>query len=691
MKKLIITTALFLSVCVGFAQQTIELNKTQQVFFGPDVKATITKLPFDNLPDYFGGGKGVPWCFDFPISPVEIDGEYWIINKSGDGPTIFRWKGTNIEDCKRQPDGLGQFPVQRPYMLGGLWYDKKEKKLYAPMHCEYYDGSGAPQRQIHLASSTDKGLTWKYEGPVLTRDDPGKPQRKPSDFSGLYWDGGTADFFIYVDERGGYIYLYTGAYVWRKDGEQDDRGFVRHQVARCAIGDKMMSGKWKKFYNGKWEEPGLGGKGSYVDAYYVTYNTYLGKYMGMTYGNSIAFCTDLSKQDWTPGFKVPGDLWGYDISTFEWHVTDSAKMDVHNGGQTLYMYTYINSSPDSPAKKYKIELSKGELSNGDVYAHGNKFFYSINTMDPAQLYPIEPLYESADPIESRHTRRVHCTSPEMAYFGKWDNDNYEPYHEKSVKKTETAGSTVQFSFRGADVYWRTVKGPDCGKADVYIDGQFQKTIDCYASKITADQFGFIKTGLDPNVAHSIKVAVRGDKGSLSNGNVIRHLLFEYSADSYRASDGFSDIQGKNGWYYQQKKDGEYSNMGFDKTKWTGDKCPVGGYWANEIDLYYIAAVTNDVALKWVVPHGGTVRIEGEPFHDSWWDKSRPEVMIQLNDKEMWSYGANTTNEKQSHDFTISVKKGDVVRFVAKGSCEKNINHVNWDPVVTYVDGTGEIK
>jgi hypothetical protein len=66
------------------------------------------------------------------------------------------------------------------------------------MHCEYYDGGHQPHRQIHLASSADKGLTWKYEGPIVTRDNPDVPARK--------------------------------------------------------------------FYNGKWEEPGLGGKESYVNA-----------------------------------------------------------------------------------------------------------------------------------------------------------------------------------------------------------------------------------------------------------------------------------------------------------------------------------------------------------------------------------------------------------------------------------------
>jgi predicted SPOUT superfamily RNA methylase MTH1 len=44
-----------------------------------------------------------------------------------------------------------------------------------------------------------------------------------------------------------------------------------------------------------------------------------------------------------------------------------------------------------------------------------------------------------------------------------------------------AGSTIQFSFKGKDIYWRAVKGPDCGKVDVFLDNVLQKTVDCWAS------------------------------------------------------------------------------------------------------------------------------------------------------------------------------------------------------------------
>jgi len=677
MKKIILAIFLATICWAGFAQQ--------EIYIDTDTKATITKVPFPNQPDFFGGGQGSPYTWsDFPLCPVEIDGEYWVMYKSGDGSTVFRWKGTNLEDVKRQANGTAQLPsTSKPYMLGGMWYDKEEKKLYAPMHCEYLETevSSMVQRQIHLASSTDKGLTWKYEGPIVTRDDPNSsPWHNPNEFSGVYYDGGAGDFFIYVDQKEGYVYLFAGSYVWSK-AESWRKGFMRHIVARCAMKDKMQPGKWQKFYNGKWEEPGLGGKASYVDAYYVMYNTYLKKYISLNYGNGITVCSDLTKQDWSPLVKVPGDYWG-GSGTKAWHVTDANKTDIFTGGQTLYLYSYWDAQQQPVAKKYKIELSNGGISNENGYAPANMFSNEIVTMDPTTFYPVEPLYESSDPIESRRTRRVYSNNPEMSYSGQWGDEDYDaPSTDRAVKAGKIAGNSVQFTFRGADVYWRAVKGPDCGKADVYIDGKFQKTVDCFANKNTAYQIAFMKTGLDARSDHTIKVVVKNEKDNLSTGTTIRHLLFEYSADSYRASDGYSSIKGKNGWYYQQKSGQVYhSDMVFKLSKWVGNMC--NGICTNEIGLNHMLAAASDVVRKWIAPHEGTVRIEGKITREGF-DVSTPDVAILLNDKEVWPLEKGT--EKQTHDFMLKISQGDAVSFVLKGGCDRNPVMVYWDPLITYVE------
>jgi hypothetical protein len=678
--------ALLADAFSGSASQSAELSAKAEARSLP-FSMSVTKIDFDNPPDYFGGGTGNPYPWvDFPVCPVVIDNEYWVMYMTGDGPPVYRWKGTNIENGKRQPDGSASFAVavQRPYMLGGMWYDTVEKRLYAPMHCEYYDGGrpSEPQRQIHLASSTDKGLTWHYEGPIVTRDSPGGSPRRPTDFSGLYWDGGAGDFFIYVDSRAGYVYLYAGAYIWPKKGLEGP-SFVRHQVARCAMADKMMPGKWRKFYNGTWEEPGLGGKASYVNAYYVMYNSHLGRYIGLNYGSGIAVCRDLSKQDWTPIFKIKGEYWGcHDV--WAWHVTDANKVDIFSGGRTLFLYSYWKADGhQAPTQQYRIDFSRGETSDSAGYSPESLFFDPVICMQPARFYSIEPLHESADGIESRRTRRVHCTSEEISYSGKWDDEEYAHYIEKAAKANGRRDGTIHFSFRGADVYWRAVKGPDCGRVDIFVDGVFQNTVDCYSDHKTAAQFAFIKTGLAAELTHTIEVVVRGDKCDLSAGTVIRHLLFEHSAESYRASDDFCSVMGKNNWQYQLKKDSVYTDMIFGETKWVGDKCDLG-YYHSEIGHYHMIPGASEVVRKWIAPRAGSVLVEGKVALEG----SRGSgifAMILVNQKEVWPPRLISGNKEQLHKLTVTVDKATPICFVVKRNGENPGEKVIWDPVITYSD------
>ena len=154
-----------------------------------------------------------------------------------------------------------------------------------------------------------------------------------------------------------------------------------------------------------------------------------------------------------------------------------------------------------------------------------------------------------------------------------------------------------------------IKAENCGKADVYLDDLRQKTVDCYAETATPYQFAFVKTGLDPKVKHTIKVVVRGDKNARSSGTVLKHIQFEHGAESYRASDGFSSVPGKNHWYNQQRKGSVDTEMLFKDPKWVGaGKCEVG--------YYQMVPGGNDAVRKWIAPHAGTVRIEGRVSLDS---------------------------------------------------------------------------
>lgn len=71
----------------------------------------------------------------------------------------------NRAEDGKYPDGMTMC-----WFLGGMWYDESERKLYAPMHVEQawinreHPVASWACRKIAMATSTNKGKTWHYEG-----------------------------------------------------------------------------------------------------------------------------------------------------------------------------------------------------------------------------------------------------------------------------------------------------------------------------------------------------------------------------------------------------------------------------------------------------------------------------------------------------------------------------------------------
>lgn len=657
--------------------------------------AAVPSLPFTihiaettpkTLPEYLDNihsvTKDLSMYQDWPISTAVIDGEFWVMQKCGYSETVLRYKGTNIENAVKQPDGRLNptnskwGTVVNPYILGGMWYDPVDKRLYAPLHCEYpsaYFTGGTTtgttlNRQIHLAVSTDRGLTWQYEGPIVTRDDPSNSHPEP-EYSGSLWDGGEGDFMLYADVDHGYVYLYTSHNLWPKPGNTGPRFWAAH-VARCAISDKMAPGKWKKFYNGTWSEPGLGGKASYVEAGNIIYSRYLRKYLSFNGGGSLSICSDLSKQDWTPSFRIPDGNWTRD-GIWACTLTDANKTDVSQFDKSLYVYTYWHLKPGAV---HRIEFGDGNTPDTFGYVgSGVADPMFATTMNPIRPYG-EPLYDNTDPIESRRVRKVGCDSPEMTYSGAWCN-------QASPVKAKTSAAindSVFFRFKGSGIYWRAATGPDCGKADVYLDGALQKTLDLFGD-YTPYQFGFIKTDLDAKDVHTIKIVVKGEKNPKSSGTAVKHMSFEYSAESYQASDGFSSVMGKNQWHYFWQSGSTSGNLEFDLHKnvfgKTGSGVVIG-------PNYQVADDAHDAVRQWVAPHAGTIRIEGQvSVNDVVGDGLK--VKIVRDKTEVWEQRFVTHDKPLSHDFTLVVAKGDPVRFCVSKNKSAN-GKATWDPVITFV-------
>jgi hypothetical protein len=631
---------------------------------------------------------------DYPSGLTVIEGDLWFIGKNGDGPPVKRMKGKNIEELKGLPGGAAgagrgtqprgsvmEDPVKgrchRPYILGGIWYDPAGKRICAPLHCEYFWSKWAIQRQIHLATSADLGLTWSYEGPIFLH---GEPQRAGSsapleargaECSGAMWDAGHGDHHLFTDEKTGYHYLFSNHYLRAKPGGGSGGLCSRHQVVRCAIADKMEPGKWRKFHNGKWDEPGVGGKGSYVNGYCVTYNTYLKKYLSFDWGGGVAACDDIEKQDWTPVFKLPGAAWGFGDKRRQlaWYVTNEDKTDGNRTGQHFFVYTGFGGTP----VRHRIELGPGETLPALGFIGSGLAGWEAKggpSAMPDVAYPGPTFLDSGDPIEARRT--LFAQRDQVTYHGQWKDG-----------VSDTLQSAVRCVFKAREIYYRHWAGPAYGRADVSLDGVRMKTLDCWSAESHNKQFGFVKTDLDPAKDHVLEIRVRGDKHPLSTGTTIRAGTFEYGADCYRASDGFSAVQGKSQWHYRQRQSGRYEDLTtyVDVQGWTGDgKCAIGFSWQTP-DV-------NEVARTWTAPHDGVVRLQGSVAGRDkvQWDplvvyvddetksdaakaaapakpdpKATIEARIFKNGEALWTASAASS----AHDVRVAVKTGDVIAFATK--------------------------
>lgn len=100
--------------------------------------------------------------------------------------------------------------------------------------------------------------------------------------------------------------------------------------------------------------------------------------------------------------------------------------------------------------------------------------------------------------------------------------NWKTFSNDRAKFSGTAGDEITFTFEGTGVSIVGNWFRDGGKADVYIDSQFKRTIDCYFyfSKQEHDNMNLFHITNLPEGKHSIRLVVKGEKRPESEGTNI---------------------------------------------------------------------------------------------------------------------------------------------------------------------------
>jgi hypothetical protein len=372
-------------------------------------------------------------------------------------------------------------------------------------------------------------------------------------------------------------------------------------------------------------------------------------------GIGIGCCTDLSRQDWAWGY-CPDGMFGF-LNLINAEGNDVAR----TCDASFRFYSYF---AEHDFRRMDVTVRKGETR---AINFGLRYLF--------QSHP-----ESSDPIFSRKTRIVPAGHSAATYTGVSSVVNDADSFDGTMRVANQAGVAIEMPFSGTEIYWRAVRSPDSGRADVYIDGALKKTIDCYSPRSTTPkEFAYFHRNLPPG-NHRIRIVVRGEKHPDAKGALIRHVGFESSAESYRASAGFSSLNGKNCWHYQQK-----TTAGFHDLTPIADEVSGTMYWSGEnncrIGIDYQTADPHGVARRWRAPRAGKVRIEGLVQSP----KDSAACTISMNENEVW-----TTAHPAAQFVELTVSPGDMITFmsVLSKNCSADCgtpSRISWDPTITYLD------
>jgi hypothetical protein len=106
--------------------------------------------------------------------------------------------------------------------------------------------------------------------------------------------------------------------------------------------------------------------------------------------------------------------------------------------------------------------------------------------------------------DSRHT--FGDTSERIHYGRSWSTARYPGYSNDRVRYAQRSGAALTFSFRGRTVSWIGPVGPTRGRARVYVDGKFVRTVDLHAGGFRARKLLFTKSWSKSH-QHTLRILV----------------------------------------------------------------------------------------------------------------------------------------------------------------------------------------
>jgi hypothetical protein len=214
--------------------------------------------------------------------PAPVDSNSPAYRRNGSITVFNSWDDQTFRSTGEDVDNLSE-PVQvrlpRPSRAGSVWLeavwlDPESSLLYGWYHLEPSDLPCAPLTApiIGAAVSRDGGASWEDRGPVLDA-----AYNFNCDYRNGYFTGGHGDFTVLLGPGGEHFYFLFSNYA----GPLEEQGVG---VARSLASERGQPGTVMKYYEGAWEEPGIGGR---VTPLFPADSSWEGPYVEAFWGPSV--------------------------------------------------------------------------------------------------------------------------------------------------------------------------------------------------------------------------------------------------------------------------------------------------------------------------------------------------------------------------------------------------------------------
>jgi hypothetical protein len=122
------------------------------------------------------------------------------------------------------------------------------------------------------------------------------------------------------------------------------------------------------------------------------------------------------------------------------------------------------------------------------------------------------LYKRGEPGPSKPGRKHYSeASSAVDYDGRWKSARHGGYAGGKVRYATSAGAAATLSFTGRSVLWYGPLGKTRGKARVYLDGEYVKTVNLQRSAFRARAVVF-RTTWKESGPHTLRIEVVGTRG-----------------------------------------------------------------------------------------------------------------------------------------------------------------------------------